>query len=91
MNDNLVNSSFKYCEEITRSHYENFPVASFLIPADKRKYIHAIYAFARAADDFADEPGIEGGEQKDWLCWKNGKKNLMIVIMIKLMTLYLLH
>jgi squalene synthase HpnC len=64
MNNNLINSSFKYCEEITRKHYENFPVASFFIPHEKRKYIHAIYAFARAADDFADEPGIEGGIYK---------------------------
>lgn len=76
MNDNLVNSSFKYCEEITRSHYENFPVASFLIPADKRKYIHAIYAFARAADDFADEPGIEGGEQKRLALLEEWQKKL---------------
>jgi len=64
MNESLINSSFKYCEEITRNHYENFPVASFLLPKDKRKYIYSIYAFARAADDFADEPDILGGNEK---------------------------
>jgi hydroxysqualene synthase len=64
INDSLINSSFKYCEEITKSHYENFPVASLLLPKDKRKYVYSIYAFARAADDFADEPGIEGGAEK---------------------------
>lgn len=64
MQESLINSSFKYCEDLTKNHYENFPVASFLIPKDKRKYIYAIYAFARAADDFADEPGIEGGNEK---------------------------
>lgn len=36
-------------------HYENFPVASFLLPRHLRKPIEAIYAFARNADDFADE------------------------------------
>ncbi len=37
------------------SHYENFPVASRLVPASLRGAVVAIYAFARAADDFADE------------------------------------
>ena len=62
--DDLYNSSFKYCEDIAKGHYENFPVASLLLPKDKRKYVYAIYAFARAADDFADEEGIEGGTPK---------------------------
>lgn len=58
MYNDLIERSFKYCEKITKSHYENFPVASRLIPKDKRKYIYSIYAFARKADDFADEPGM---------------------------------
>lgn len=36
-------------------HYENFPVASFLMPARLREPVEAIYAFARGADDVADE------------------------------------
>ncbi len=36
-------------------HYENFPVASFLIPASMRPLVSAIYRFARYADDLADE------------------------------------
>ena len=36
-------------------HYENFPVASFLVPAHLRRPIEAIYRFARSADDIADE------------------------------------
>jgi squalene synthase HpnC len=48
---------FRHCERIARSHYENFPVASRFIPKDMRKYVWAIYAFARIADDYADEPG----------------------------------
>ena len=77
MQESLIKSSFKYCEDLTKKHYENFPVASLLIPKDKRKYIYAVYAFARAADDFADEPGIEGSKEKrlalldEW----NGKLN----------------
>ncbi len=56
---------FRYCEKIARSHYENFPVASRFVPKDMRKYVWAIYAFARIADDFADEPGFTLAERLD--------------------------
>ena len=36
-------------------HYENFPVASLLLPAALRPAVRAIYRFARTADDVADE------------------------------------
>jgi squalene synthase HpnC len=36
-------------------HYENFPVASFLLPRRLRAPVRAIYRFARTADDIADE------------------------------------
>jgi phytoene synthase len=36
-------------------HYENFPVASLLLPANLREPVETIYAFARSADDIADE------------------------------------
>ncbi|WP_323034226.1 squalene synthase HpnC [Pararhodobacter sp.] len=36
-------------------HYENFPVASLLLPSRLREPVEAIYAFARSADDVADE------------------------------------
>lgn len=44
-------------------HYENFPVASLLVPAPLRPAIRAIYRFARTADDIADE-GNEGTAQR---------------------------
>lgn len=50
-----VEEAFAYCAEITNAHYENFPVASLFLPKEKRPYIQSIYAFARTADDFADE------------------------------------
>jgi squalene synthase HpnC len=56
---------FRYCEQIARSHYENFPIASWFIPKEIRKYIWAIYAFARIADDYADEPGFTLAERMD--------------------------
>ncbi len=47
--------AYAACEALARSHYENFPVASFLLPARMRPHVAAVYAFARVADDIADE------------------------------------
>lgn len=47
--------AYAHCLALARSHYENFPVASLLIPRRRRGAVAAIYAFARTADDFADE------------------------------------
>ena len=54
-----LEEAFAHCEARVRSHYENFPVG-FFVPKEKRRYVHALYAFARAADDFADEPRYAG-------------------------------
>jgi squalene synthase HpnC len=48
---------------INTGHYENFPVASIILPRRLRQPIRAIYAFARAADDIADE-GEAAAEQR---------------------------
>src|SRR5262249_36562645 len=65
-----LDAAYAYCERIAREHYENFPVASRLLPGAMRPHVAAIYAFARRADDFADEPGREPGERlrllDDW-------------------------
>lgn len=53
MND--LKTAYQICEKIAKNHYENFPVASFLLPKPLRRPIAAIYAFARTADDIADE------------------------------------
>ena len=62
--------AYAHCEAIAQAHYENFPVASRLLPAKLRPHIAAIYAFARTADDFADEPGYNASERmrllRDW-------------------------
>ncbi|ODS91637.1 MAG: squalene synthase HpnC [Comamonas sp. SCN 65-56] len=44
-------------------HYENFPVASWLCPPQLRAPIRAIYAFARTADDIADEGDVSAEER----------------------------
>jgi squalene synthase HpnC len=45
------------------NHYENFPVASFLLPARLRPAVRALYTFARNADDIADEGEISDDQR----------------------------
>ena len=53
--DPKVKQAYKHCLNIAKNHYENFPVASWILPRRMRGPIAAIYAFAREADDYADE------------------------------------
>jgi|SRR5579862_38731 len=50
-----VKAAYEYCGNLAKSHYENFTIASWLMPRELRPSMHAIYAYARMADDFADE------------------------------------
>jgi squalene synthase HpnC len=50
-----------YCSRLARTHYENFTVASLLLPRRLLRHFHAVYAYCRWADDLADEVG--GGPQ----------------------------
>ena len=51
----VTGAAYAHCQRLARQHYENFPVASRLLPAPMRPHVAAVYAFARIADDFADE------------------------------------
>lgn len=53
-----LDEAYRHCRTIAREHYENFPVASWMLPANLRNHVAAVYAFARAADDFADEGNV---------------------------------
>lgn len=48
---------------MTINHYENFPVASWLMPAALRPAVRCLYAFARSADDIADEGDASAEER----------------------------
>lgn len=54
----IVDEAFHSCERIAKGHYENFPIGWF-VPKAARKYLYAIYAFARTADDFSDEDSFQ--------------------------------
>lgn len=60
----MVEDAYASCARDARRHYENFPVASLLLPRRARRHVAAVYAFARAADDFADEGEWTAQERK---------------------------
>jgi len=49
-----IADAYEACTRLTRAHYENFPVGR-LVPRKMQPHVHAVYAFARYADDLADE------------------------------------
>jgi phytoene synthase len=59
----MVTEAYAACARAARQHYENFPVASMLLPRRMRPHVAAVYAFARAADDFADEGRLPQAER----------------------------
>jgi squalene synthase HpnC len=50
----MIAAAYAECTNIARAHYENFPVGK-LVPREMQPHVHAVYAFARYADDLADE------------------------------------
>ena len=70
-------TAYEECQRLAASHYENFPVASLLLPPESRPHIAALYVFARTADDFADEAKYEGTRLFEINCWEKGLKNAL--------------
>jgi len=62
-----LNRAYSKSLKFAKSHYENFPVVSFLIPKNLRKHVAIIYWFARTADDYADEGNLSKGERLEKL------------------------
>lgn len=59
--------AFTYCQRLALSHYENFTVASWLLPRAVRRHVYAVYAFCRYVDDLGDEaPGDRLKLLDDW-------------------------
>ncbi len=52
-----LEESQAYCQRLARSHYENFSVASWFLPARLRQHFFNVYAYCRISDDLGDEVG----------------------------------
>ena len=77
MNKETLQNAYAECLQMAQSHYENFPVASRLLPKHLRQPISVIYAFARRADDFADEGDLSNEERIAALTDFSNKLNLI--------------
>lgn len=65
-----LEACYHYCEGLASTRRHNFPVASMFVPSGLRKHMWAVYAFARTADDFADEPEFEGRRASELDRWE---------------------
>lgn len=59
--------AYRQCQQIAKQHYENFPVASFILPSNIRTAVSVVYVFARRADDIADEGPASDDERIEQL------------------------
>jgi squalene synthase HpnC len=57
-----------YCAYVTKAHYENFTVASLLLPRRLIRHFNAVYAYCRWSDDLADETA-DSAEALDLIAW----------------------
>lgn len=64
-----------YCRRLAETHYENFPVASRLLPRDLRQHFCNVYAWCRWADDLGDESG-DCQRSLELLAWWREELNL---------------
>ncbi len=69
--------AYRECQKQAFGHYENFPVASLLLPKASRPHVAALYAFARTADDYADEERYEGKRLTLLSRWENDLKSAL--------------
>jgi squalene synthase HpnC len=65
-----LEACYRYCEALCRAHHHNYPVASMFARSHLRKHIFAMFAFARVADDFADEAQYEGRRARELDRWE---------------------
>lgn len=80
-----LKEAYRYCARLARSHYENFPIATLLIPRRLRKHVFAVYAFARYVDDLGDEARGDRSALLDWweeeleACYRGRPRHIVMV------------
>ena len=61
-----------YCRRLATSHYENFPIVSWLLPKGLHQHFYNVYAYCRWADDLGDEVG-DAAKSLELLAWWRGE------------------
>jgi phytoene synthase len=63
----LLDSAYRFSRRINARYGRTYFLATRMLPADRRPAVHALYAFARVADEIVDSPGDEPGQALDRL------------------------
>ncbi len=53
--DPALQASYELCRELNKKHGKTYYLATLLLPPEKRPYVHALYGFARYADEIVDD------------------------------------
>jgi len=69
ISDPRLRASYERCRELNAAHGKTYYLATLLLPPAKRPYVHALYGFARYADEIVDDLAstLSGQEKADWL------------------------
>ena len=67
--DSQLRASYERCRELNAAHGKTYYLATLLLPPGKRPYVHALYGFARYADEIVDDLSstLSDQEKADWL------------------------
>jgi phytoene synthase len=67
--DPVLRTSYERCRRLNAAHGKTYYLATLLLPAYKRPYVHALYGFARYADEIVDnlDSSLTGAEKARWL------------------------
>ena len=67
--DPALRASYEACRRLNASHGKTYYLATLLLPAHKRPYVHALYGFARYADEIVDDLGstLTDAQKAEWL------------------------
>ena len=67
--DPALRESYEACRRLNASHGKTYYLATLLLPAWKRPYVHALYGFARYADEIVDDLAstLSDAEKAEWL------------------------
>jgi phytoene synthase len=62
--DSDLNASYERCRELHRRHGRTYYLATRLLPAWKRRHVHALYGFTRYADEIVDQTAVLSPEER---------------------------
>jgi phytoene synthase len=65
--DPALRAGYRMCRALNAHHGRTYFLSTLLLPAAKRPYVHALYGFARYADDMVDEHGYGAAEFRRWV------------------------